>query len=94
MSVESPKIYIVRNELIFYEAVAEEIRPSELGRKYGISINRIKQIILREARRRAPKLYYDLILMRYDYCQKNNLSQGPTIFELKRFKDIFLYGDI
>lgn len=83
-----------RNQHIFFAAIEGKKKSADLARCYKLSPPRIKQIVLKEAKRRAPKLYYELIAIRYYYCDKSNISHGPSIFELRKFKDIFLFGDI
>lgn len=82
-----------RNILIFYAAISGRRRICDLARQYRITPPRVKQIILNEAKKRAPKLYGDLTAVRYDHCYYDS-SHGPTMFELTKFQDQFLWGDI
>jgi len=83
----------MRNLMIFFAAVIEEKPLSDIAREYKISPSRVKQIVLVEAKKRAPKLYKDLSSARFNYCRVKDNGQGPSMFELKKFKDQFVYGD-
>lgn len=81
-----------RNILIYYAAVTGRKRLCDLARQYRLTPARVKQIVLNEAKKRAPKLFYELSAMRYYYC--GGSTQGPAIFELVKFQDQFLWGDV
>lgn len=72
----------MRNTLIYAAAIGGE-KPADLARKYKISPTRIAQIIHRQAKRNAPKLYKELSLG----CGK------PRLEDFRQNADRFLHGD-
>ena len=81
-----------RNLHIFYSAMVGK-KIVSIANEYKLSPTRIKQIVLREAKRRAPKLYDELSRVRFGGCMTLDIGQGPVMEELLLFKDQFLYGD-
>jgi hypothetical protein len=96
-SIYYPVLNFKRNLFIYYDIVLHELPLKEVSRKYKLSSWSVKKIILREARRRAPETYKSLKVFRFDYCGISGRGEdlkGPSIFELQKFKEFFLYGDI
>ena len=81
-----------RNLHIFHAALAGK-KIISIANEYKLTSPRIKQIILREAKRRAPKLYDELSAVRFNSCRLGDNGQGPLMAELVMFKNQFLYGD-
>lgn len=72
--------YAIRNTILFFEVVKEEKTLADASAKAKISPERARQIIFKQAKLRAPKFFLD--------------EENPTLKELQKNKDIFLYGDI
>lgn len=92
MTTPAEKFY--RNYLIFARVILEENGLQETARRYGITQGRAKQILNRHCRRQAPRLYRELISMRYEYCDADRNKMGPSIEEMRLFKDALQFGEM
>jgi len=84
----------MRNLFIYYAVIQDGRTYASLAKEHGISKSRVREIVMKIAKERAPILFNELKTLHALWCLGDSVFGYPRIFELRKFSDQFINGDI